>query len=211
MKKKKILIVLGILLVIALIATIANCSGDDTETEGTTPLSTGNTTPNSTASTWSICDEKDEFGLSTGEKYLKTTVDGTFNNMMGNDQKLTVEVRASANDVIILLWEYGTSQLESLYSDSQQFKITVLDQNNTKHQYYAYLSDGKPYLDIDNYRFGDFSESAADLLKILETPGKVSFYIVNSDDKDNTYSFSIKTDGFADLYKQILPQEKTTE
>lgn len=85
------------------------------------------------------------------------------------------------------------------------------DQNNIKHQYYSYLKDGKPYLDVDNFGIKDFSESAADLIKILETPGTVSFHIINTDNKDNTYSFSVKTDGFADLNKQIAPQEETAE
>lgn len=210
MKKKKILIALGIFLCIILIATIANCSGDDTESEETNTSSIGNDTHNNTTTTWTINEEKDEFDLPTGEKYLKTTVSGTFNNFMGKDQKLTAEIHASADDVTILLWEYGTSQLESLYDDSQQFKITVLDQNNTKHQYIAYLYDGKPYLIVMNFTIGDYIESVESMLKILETPGTVSFYIVNSDDEDNTYSFSIKTDGFADLYKQILPQQEET-
>lgn len=211
MKKKKVLIILGILLVIALIATIANCSGDDTDTEGSTPPPTGNTASNSTASTWSVCEEKDEFGLATGKKYLTTTVNGTFSDYMSKDAKLKAEVRATADGANIFLWKYGTSQLESLSDDTMRFKITVLDQNNNKHQYDAFLYDGKPYLMVMNYSIDGYCESAEQLLKILEAPGTVSFYIENKDDKDNTYSFSVKTDGFADLYKQILPQEETTE
>ena len=210
MKKKKVLIILGILLVIALIATIANCSGDDTDTEGSTPPPTGNTTSNGTASTWSVCEEKDEFGLATGKKYLTTTVNGTFSDYMSKDAKLKAEVHATADGVSIFLWEHGISQLESLSDDTVFFKITVLDPNNNKHQYEAALFDGKPYLWILPYEYLDI-EPATNLLKLLEEPGTVSFYIVNKNDKDNTYSFSVKTDGFADLYKQILPQEETTE
>lgn len=206
---KKILIAAGIFLCIILVVTIANCSGEDSSDEALASASSA-AVSDRVLSTWVLSEFKDEFGNSTGEHYLKTTVNGTFNDVMGKDQKLKAEVRATSNGVMILLFENETQQLEMLYGDYQSFKITVLDQSNTKHQYLAYLRDGKPYLDFNNYELLGYKE-AAHLLKILETPGTVSFYIVNSDDKDNTYSFSVKTDGFAELYRQILPSTETTE
>ena len=200
---KKILIALGIFLVIAIIV-IGNAEDDSSITS-----SSSSTTSAPVSKVWSVCDFKDEFGLPTGEKYLKATATGTFNGVLGKNQDLKVEIQASENDVFIVLWEYGYSQVDALL-ERDQYRVTVLDQNNEKHKFYAFIREGKAYLDFDNYRLLDY-KSAEDLVEILKTPGTVSFYVVQTSDEDNSYSFSVKTDGFAQLYEQILPKEEVVE
>lgn len=163
----------------------------------------GNNTTSNNSSSWTLNNHTDEFGMATGKQYLSTTVSGSFDNMLGANQTLKAELQVSPESVNLVLWEYGTSKLEALWDDGNQYIITLLDQNNQKHKYLSYLRDGKPYLAVGEYDIEGFYESSADLTNILKTPGTVKFHIVNSDDKDNTYSFSVKTDGFAELYEQI--------
>ena len=200
--KKKIIVALAIFVAIVLIVAIANSSDENSDySEKSSGLSN-----ESSSSIWSVHEYKDEFEIATGECYIKTTVSGSFNDEFeGNNLSLKAEVRAEIDDVLILLWENGTNQLTSYYSDSHRYVITVLDQNNVKHKYTAYLEDGKPYLDIFDYRIVE-NESAEDLIEIMKIPGKISFHIVDSDNKDNTYSFTIDTTGFATLYEQISSQ-----
>ena len=188
---KKILIALGILCAVAVVVLCANGLEEDTINQEGTPKSS-----------WSMFDFKDEFGVPTGRRYLATSVSGTFNSVLGSDQPLDVQVQASDNSIDIVLWEYGNNKIESIYG-TVTYKVLVLDQNNVKHQLYAYLYDGKPYLQVSNFSIGDYSETALDLLEMFKEDGVVQFYIQNLDDKDNTYSFSIKTDGFADMFARI--------
>lgn len=201
---KTFLIACGVFFCIMIIVIVAN-----SEDDSYTPDSANNLT-SSNFSSWSIKDYTDEFGITTGKQYLKTTVSGTFSNTIGKEQNLKVEVQASSESVSIILWEYGTSQLESLF-DSTQYIITVLDQSGEKHRFHSYLQDGKPYLAVANYSISGVSESSSDLINIFKSSGTVKLHIVNSDDKDNTYSFSIKTDGFADLYEKISSPSQVTE
>ena len=195
---KTVLIACGIFFCIMIIVIVANSNDDSYTTDDVDGLSSNE------SSIWTLNDYTDEFGMATGKQYLKTTVSGTFDNITGAEQTLKAELQVSSDSVIIVLWEYGTSRLEAVWEDSSQYIITVLDQNNEKHRYYSYLRDGKPYLAVDNYGIDGFSESSADLTNILKAPGTVKFHIVSSNDKDNTYSFSVKTDGFAGLYEQII-------
>lgn len=193
---KTVLIACGIFFCMMFIVMVAN-SNDDSympdDADGSTSIR---------SNSWSIKEYTDEFGVSTGSRYLKINVSGTFDNMMGTDQALKAEVQVFSNGVNILLWE-GESQLKADFENTQ-YIITVLDQNGEKHRFHSYLQDGEPYLSVANYSVNGYLESSADLIDIFKSSGTVKFHIVNSDDKDNTYSFSIKTDGFAALYDKVL-------
>ena len=204
---KKVLIALGIFLVIIFI--VLGSAEDDTSTADSQTVATSSQISSNISKVWSICNFKDEFGLETGKKYLKATATGTFNNILGKDQPLKVEIQASKDDLFIVLWQYGNTQVDA-FLERDQYKITVLDQNKEKHNFYASIYDGKPYLDFEHFKYSNI-EAAEDLLEILKTSGTVSFYIVETDDEDNSYSFSVKTDGFAELYNQIFTKEEVTE
>lgn len=202
---KTVLIACGIFFCVMIIVIAANSNDDSYTTDGAE-----HSTPQK-SSVWTLNNRTDEFGTATGEQYLKATVSGTFDDIMGADQTLKVELQVSLDSVSIVLWERGTSRKEAILLDTNQYVITVLDQNGEKHKFYSYLRDGKPYLAVDNYGIDGFSESSSDLINILKSPGTVKFHIVNSNDKDNTYSFSVKTEEFADLYEQILSAMQETE
>ena len=205
---KAVLIVGGVFLCIMIVGMLAGGEEDSYTPEGTDSVVSS---PSSHPSSWSIKDYTDEFGMATGEKYVKTYGSGTFSDTVATDQNLRVEVQAFPNGgVRIILWEYGTSQLEALF-DSTAYNITVLDQNGEKHKFTSFLQDGYPYLAVLNYSGDGLWESSADMINIFKSGGSVKFHIVNSDDKDNTYSFSIEADGFAKLYETILSASKETE
>ena len=208
---KKNFIAFGLLICMMFSVMLTGCFGDDTYTADVEKESSDTLVSSKTSVIWTKGEFKDEFDNPTGEKYIKTTVNGTYNDTFTEEGNLKAEVRVSETDVSIYLWENGTDEIELLYGDSLRFDITVLDQNNIKHQYLSYLYDGKSYLDVDDYGMFSF-ESAVDLIALLyQTQGTVKFYIENSDDKDNNYSFSINTEGFADLYNEILPLESDSE
>ena len=116
-----------------------------------------------------------------------------------------------ADSVSIILWEYGKSIVETLF-DSEMFILSVLDTEGTKHKYYAYLMDGKPYLKVDTYTlFPDEYTPYAEFIDIQKSAGTVKFHIVSYEHKDNTYSFSIENEGFAQLYEEIAPSGENVD
>lgn len=147
-------------------------------------------------SSWEIGEFVDEFKQPTGEKYISTTVyDGTFSNSATTNSALSACVQVTSDGIAIMLWEYGSQLVKGTF-DTNDYSITVLDNNGTKH----YLQ-GTMYKGGIRIYISEANEN--DLIALLKQPGSLNFYLKYSKYTTSTYLFSIETDGFSALYSQI--------
>ena len=147
-------------------------------------------------STWSIKEYVDEFEISTGERYVSSSVKGKCSNSYIEDLPLTAELYADAHDIGFRLWEYGESPVICLYGEDT-YTITALDSAGQKHYFTGYMSAGQPSIFI-RYR-GD----RKNLLNILKESEEVRFHIAYENIIRYTYTFTVHTAGFRELYEII--------
>lgn len=210
--KKILSLSLTIWFLIVTILTLPSCYNADDGTgynadDGTGDTNAANdtatreeitTTAGLTASTetWKLSNYVDEFGLSTGENFIFTTVyDGKFSNSETTNSKLTAVMQVDEDNVMFILYEYGRNQVKCSYK-SDQYAITMLDANNKKHYLSGTMHNG-------SFRIYVADADRSTVLNALKGSGTIRFYVVLSDRITTTYSFSIETSNFRDAYNSL--------
>ena len=146
-------------------------------------------------SSWELGEFVDEFNQPTGKKYVASSAYGTFSNSATTNSKLYASVQVTSTDIAFMLWEYGSSLVKGIF-DSNSYSITVLDSKGVKHYFHGrmYENSSRVYVDYSD---------KDDLLNLLKSGEKLSFYLVFSKYTTSSYLFSIDTTGFSSLYSNI--------
>ena len=150
---------------------------------------------NESVGAWELGEFKDEFGQTTGQKYIATTVDGTFSNSATTNSSLIAVLQITSTEVAIMLWEYSRNLVKCSYS-YDEYSITMLDTENKKHYLNGtmYAGGSRIYLDDDD---------KSTVINALKKSGTVSFYLVYSEYTTSTYLFSVQTSNFKSIYTKL--------
>lgn len=177
-------------------ATCSKCQ----ETKGT---ALGHTTDSGTCSrcgkqfsAWEVGEYVDEFQQPTGKKYMFVDAYGTFSNSATTNSKLYAAVQIDKNNIGIMLWEYGSSQVKGTF-DYEDFNITILDEAGAKHNFIGTMYKGgtRIYLDDDDRN---------ELSVLLHNNDTLKIYVKSTKYSISTYLFEIKTTGYAVTYNSIM-------
>lgn len=168
----------------------------------TSGIALGHTTETGTCSrchknmgTWEKRNYVDEFDNPTGEHFISTTVSGKFSNSATTNSSLTAQIQVDSENISIVLWEYSRNMVKCSYR-YDEYSITMLDSSNNKHYISGTMYAGGFRIYIDN-------SYKSTVLNALQKTGTISFHIVYSEYTTSTYTFSIETSNFNELYSQL--------
>ena len=147
---------------------------------------------NENLSSWEIGEYVDEFDMPTGKKYMGIESIGVFSNSATTDSTLKAFLQIDSNNIGIMLWEYGRNIVKGIY-DSEDYSITILDENNTKHYF-----TGTIYKGGTRVYFKDSDRNA--VLNLLRNNNELKIYLKTSKYTTSTYLFTIDTKGFSSIY-----------
>ena len=138
----------------------------------------------------------DEFGDETNEKFLGTSVEGTFKNTATTGDKLLVKILFSKKELVRFdFFDYGDkpSNLGLLDSDKDKW-FMLAKKNGEKHNISGSVngSSWAPHKDR-NYKFG--LTYADKVLELFKTGSTTKFLLTKSDSTDTIYNFSINVNG----------------
>ena len=138
----------------------------------------------------------DEFGLPTNTPYISNTeyIVGTFSNSATTNSKLYAYFLIDANDVAIVLLEYGSQKVKSYSTDD--YSIIMLDTNQKRHSIY-----GTMYKNGDRVYINDGYKNI--VINALKKSGSVSFYLEHSKYTISTYLFTVETSNFSQMYNTL--------
>lgn len=147
---------------------------------------------------WLVSYFVDEFGESTKEGYIQTSVTGTFSNTATQDSPLDVRfIISSESDISIKLFEYAGNNPVKCYGSTDYYTMQVMDDKGGRHKFTA--TNHSERLNV---------VSSARLSKILKGGGTVKFRIVENDTPTTNYSFEIKNAGW---YENALTKLKMSK
>lgn len=142
--------------------------------------------------TWEMTFYVDEFKNPTDEAYVRNAdlFVGTFSNSATDNSKLYVRLLIDANDIAIILYEYGSNQVKA-YSTTN-YSISILDDNDVKHQL-----TGTMYENGNRIFLAD-----TQLVSLLQTNQELTFYIKENSKYgySSTYLFKVTNDNFNRVY-----------
>lgn len=146
---------------------------------------------------WSVKYYVDDFGDKTKKGYISNfnKIDGQFSNSATTNSRLKVEILLdSSEESAIRLYEYAGNHPVKAYSVTS-YSILVKDKNGAKYTLDAVNGSDRLLLS---------ASSSNKLHSILKLGGIVSFVVVESDNRINNYSFSIKNaDGYNNAYTSL--------
>lgn len=165
---------------------------EDNSTESSNSSNTESSSDSSN-SEWIIKNYVDDFGDRTGEEFLATgTSDGKY-TWSGNDYDLSVALIVDKKSAAILLLEYGNSQANNVFTFDNEYTIKIKDSNgNTKTFNGVMYGNGGDRVFIKDYD---------EFINLLNSGGETKFYMESN--ISAKYNFTLKLDGFAELYSQI--------
>ena len=147
-------------------------------------------------SSWDSGVYKDEFGNPTSKKYISTTCyDGVFSNSATTNSTLYAVVQIDNSDIAIMLWEYGSHLVKGTF-DSENYAITILDENGTKHYF-----TGTIYKSGTRIYFKEADKSK--IITLLSQNDEVSIYLESTKYSISKYLFTISTAGFVQAYNGL--------
>ncbi|MBQ9733246.1 MAG: hypothetical protein IJV74_03315 [Clostridia bacterium] len=147
-------------------------------------------------SSWEIGEYTDEFDQPTGKKYMVAESYGTFSNSATTDSKLYAAVQIDKDNIAIMMWEYGSYLLKGTF-DYEDYKITILDENGTKHYFTGTIYKGGTRIYFD-------SADRNAVLNLLRNNDTLKIYLKSTKYSISTYLFTIETKGFATTYNSII-------
>lgn len=147
----------------------------------------------STESKWIVKNYVDEFGDQTGEKFLAIgSSDGKY-TWNGIDNKLTVVLIVDKKYAAIMLYEYGSSQANNIFSSDNDYIIKIKDSSgNTKTFDGVMYANGGDRVIIKDY---------SGFLSILKNGEDTKFYVESN--INAKYNFTLNLNGFAEVYSQL--------
>ena len=150
---------------------------------------------NQSFSEWEIGEYTDEFNAPTGNKYVLVEAYGTFSNSATTNSTLLAALQIDKDYVRIMMWEYGRNLLKGTF-DYENYKITILDENNVKHHF-----TGTIYQSGTRIYFADQDRNSIfDLLRSNET---LKFYLESTKYSISKYLFTLNVAGFDAAYNSI--------
>ena len=146
-------------------------------------------------SKWELGEYEDEFDRPTGKKYIIADAYGTFSNSATTDSTLYAALQIDEENIGIMLLEYGNLLLKGTF-DYENYNITILDDNDTKHYFTGtiYKSGARIYFDDDD---------RAEIISLLRNNDTIMIYLKSTKYSISTYLFTIETAGFDSMYKAI--------
>ena len=152
--------------------------------------------------TWTMDEFVDEFDQPTGDKFISTRVEGKFSNSATTNSELIATMQITSNSVSIILREYGYYIVKNSSAseyDTERYDIVMMDTKGNKSGYMR----GRMYGEGDYRIYFDSTSDETRILNALKEPGEVSFYIEYKNYTTSTYSFTVETSNFKDLYNQL--------
>ena len=147
-------------------------------------------------SAWEIGEYTDEFKQPTGKKYMVADAYGTFSNSATTNSDLYAAVQIDKDNIGIMLWEYGSYLVKGTF-DYEDYNITILDDNGTKHYF-----TGTIYKSGTRVYFDDADRSA--VINLMRNNNTLKIYLKSTKYSISTYLFTINTKGFSSAYNQII-------
>jgi len=155
-----------------------------------------------TFGTWEIAFYVDEFNNPTNQGYIRNSdiFYGTFSNSATTNSTLYARIMIDAEDVSIMLWEYGSNVVDAY--KTTKYDITILDDRGNKH-----YTTGTMYKNGDRIFVAESYWS--DTVKLLQNNEQLKIYIEeNSGGINSTYLFAVKGGNFnavySDYYRKYL-------
>ncbi len=149
-----------------------------------------------TFGTWEANYYVDEFNMPTSVPYMRNSelFVGTFSNSATTDSLLYARILIDADDVSILLWEYGRSEVKAYTSTN--YKLTFLTDNGSK-----YNTTGTMYKNGDRIFLSDYNA----LIKLLKNNTTIKIYIQENSKYgvNSTYLFTINAGNFNEVYYKL--------
>ncbi len=152
---------------------------------------------------WEIRNYVDEFRNPTDQQYVrnKVLITGTFSNSAANDRDLSARFLIDKSGVSLMLYEYGDYQVKNSYSKSRNYKVTMQDGDGKKLSLSGTMSSAG-----DRIRFSNSDSNR--IIQALRHDCKISFYIVDQENKTTTYLFTIDDSSyFSNAYLSFFGDE----
>ena len=151
---------------------------------------------------WELRYYVDEFQLPTDDAYIVNTqlIEGTFSNSATTNSDLLVKLLIDEYDVAIMMYEYGSYQVNNPYSsDWAYYDVTMLDSEGERHYLTGYiLANGGDRIFFDE-------EDELTILNAFKANGTVMFSIVDSERSIDSYLFTIEdTSYFSNAYNKLF-------
>lgn len=146
-------------------------------------------------SSWELGEYNDEFGQPSGKKYIVTEAYGVFSNSATTNSTLYAAVQIDKENIGIMLWEYGNHLVKGTF-DYENYSITILDENGTKHYFTGTIYKGNTRV------YFKYSDRDA-VINLLQTNDTLKIYLKSSKYSISTYLFTIETKGFSEMYKKL--------
>lgn len=190
--KKLITVILSLLIIIGMVGcnnTSENQQNDVDE------YSENDNSSEEISNTWIVGYETDEFGDSTGEKYIinEEAFIGTFSNTATTNSLLGAFIMVYPKYTIIRLAPYGTTLLKS--AGIEDYRISIKDSDGNKKELRGKLTDSLMFV----YQYPE-EAYISDYIKQKLSQGKdLTFYIYNEDRSVENYKFTAISDNFSKL------------
>lgn len=147
-----------------------------------------------TINLWSINNVFNPLTGSFGEKYITTQATGTFLSGTNFLSKLTVSLRIDSNSISFTLYEQGSFLVIS--NTDSTCDISIRDTEKNIYNLTGTMGANSVFLHIDEAHIPT-------IIDVLKKPGTIRFYLVISSKSSNFYEFSVETNNFAELYREI--------
>ena len=161
---------------------------------------------------WEVRDELDEFGDSTGRKYITTInpISGTYSNSRNNNSPLNITIkiisRGNSNQVIITPY-LGARDVPGIpFGSRREYSVAIRDKNNN-------IFRTREYLSLDNISFNFYNvlqQNFTIMHNAFMLGGIIRIRMETDPDERNkeSYSFDINNaDGYRDAYNYLLSQQ----
>lgn len=149
------------------------------------------------------------FNEPTGKWYLQASFEGSFNNSVVTNEKLTVSAILDSNSFSLQLYEYNRNLVKNSASKKQYYNVTVKHSNGEKEMYRGSISPGDNRLFFDGTLFDEtvMGNTIDRVLRML-TDSKISLYIEERDRTINNYLVELNTKGLLSYYYDILGEKE---
>lgn len=171
-------------------------------------------------SLWQVQEYVDDFGDSTGEKYvIGGPFIGTFNNSATTKSEVKVYVFSDGGNISIRLYEYGDQLVNNPYSETEEYdvkvKATIAEGREEIFCFKGYVFSGEADIYVDNQLYADEYKgelSAKEIMNIrfenlndvLSESSVLKFSIQSTSSPLNKYTFVIDNmEGFNDAVQSI--------
>lgn len=146
-------------------------------------------------SPWEKGNYVDEFQNPTDKKYIICDANGTFSNSATTNSTLSASLQIDLSNIGIMLWEYNSHLVKGIY-DYENYSISILDNNGTKHTFTGTIYQGGTRI----YFSADDRDS---VISLLLNNSEIEIYVKSTKYSISTYLFTINCIGFSEAYSSL--------